>query len=560
MCSPFEGKDIPCKCPQRRSFMGSFGLDQHGEIFASIADKEAAFWSTQRGNSMMMKFLLGALQGGRIDKLMRICSPTGQSLFDAFIQGAARPRVEADPFSQEFWIQYMHVLSILHDLRSPAKPKWGRLRREEDTLFLSPMCWDGVVGLVVGVAPSCFNPFTWGAYDFLAKYTSNSDELHAFYIHLAMCVLDWEVQAPQMQMLNRYRHLGGSTRMCHTKILDLLPQLIRDCVRRYAKSYRVGGDPEKQEEIIAHKVDALTAQFASWQRSERLWSCLLCRTLAAKMPKPCVKLVDRFLLGSIAGTAGSMPEASSIFVGDKTVEGFSCDQNKDCIQDVIQQVVHVDPPTRIDAHEAALITAEQHVSLIEHQIGAASAPEPVTSNEQEKIFFVQFKRCPKELPIALSQGLPLKMCRRALEDAGHNWNLPNGDMVFVQPWQYRAVMHAHAHLQVSNCFSIIFCESFEYLVEESIQNVGKGALAKNRSGLHLQCDASDGAQVAAEEVESLMGSDQESDVVTEPQILRTFIHFALRYCLPSDAVTQSSTEADKGGLNPRRVCTACSFQ
>jgi len=227
-----------------------------------------------------------------------------------------------------------------------------------------------------------------------------------------------------------------------------------------------------------------------------------------------------------------------------------------------ERILHMDPPMRIEAQEASTFVAVQEADFIERlsptsTIGTQPAGESL-DGLIEQVGVVNFKRCPKELPTALSQGLPLQWCRQALEDAGHNWNLPNGDMVFVQPWQYRTVMNAQ--IPVSNSFSVICAESFEYLVEESIQNIGKGALAKNRSSLHLQYDASDDAEIAAEDVASMMLSSQKSGTVAEPQILRTFLHFAPTYCLPSESVTQSSTEAHEGGLNPRRICTACNSQ
>jgi len=36
----------------------------------------------------------------------------------------------------------------------------------------------------------------------------------------------------------------------------------------------------------------------------------------------------------------------------------------------------------------------------------------------------------------------LRKCRRALEDAGFAWRLPNGDMIFVPPEYYRLTMQA----------------------------------------------------------------------------------------------------------------------
>jgi len=64
-------------------------------------------------------------------------------------------------------------------------------------------------------------------------------EENAFYIELAICVLDWEVQAPQARMLDRYRRLGGTTRVGYPTITALLPRAMQ-----VSYTYR---DPEGAE-------------------------------------------------------------------------------------------------------------------------------------------------------------------------------------------------------------------------------------------------------------------------------------------------------------------------
>ena len=51
----------------------------------------------------------------------------------------------------------------------------------------------------------------------------------------------------------------------------------------------------------------------------------------------------------------------------------------------------------------------------------------------ERMVLIEFKRCPHGLKTALGKSKALQQCRQALDDAGFNWKLPNGDMVFVPP-------------------------------------------------------------------------------------------------------------------------------
>merc|ERR1712224_593014 len=123
--------------------------------------------------------------------------------------------------------------------------------------------------------------------------------------------------------------------------------------------------------------------------------------------------------------------------------------------------------------------------------------------------------------------------------------------VFVHPQQYRGVMNAS--VPMSNSFSAIVAESFEYLLEESIGEIGKGALAKRRSPIHHEIDGSDAAEIA-EDVTSMVPNDEDRSMLPELQVRRTFLQFSTTHAHASESVTQSSTEVHHGGLNPRRVC------
>merc|ERR1712061_796582 len=96
------------------------------------------------------------------------------------------------------------------------------------------------------------------------------------------------------------------------------------------------------------------------------------------------------------------------------------------------------------------------------------------------------------------------------------------------------------------CFSLLVAEDLEYLVEESIAGVGKGAVAKSRSSFSLNSDTSDLATASDHEPES----DEPEDWPIV--VLRTFLNTAPFRRSPA-SVAQSSTEIHYGGLNPRRV-------
>merc|ERR1719265_1274016 len=158
-------------------------------------------------------------------------------------------------------------------------------------------------------------------------------------------------------------------------------------------------------------------------------------------------------------------------------------------------ILHPDPPTRIATQEASLIVSEQEAGFVERQLEKiAPSPSSVLLADPddrliERVVLVEFKRCPHGLKTALGESKALQQCRQALDDAGFNWKLPNGDMVFVSPESYRPTMQALT--DETTRFRVIVAETIEYLVEESIATVGKGAHSKTRDVFRVDVCSSD---------------------------------------------------------------------
>lgn len=73
--------------------------------------------------------------------------------------------------------------------------------------------------------------------------------------------------------------------------------------------------------------------------------------------------------------------------------------------------------------------------------------------------------------------MPLRRCRQELEEAGCSFRLPCGNMIFVYPSQYHDARKAalpDTRLK-HDCFYAIVVQSLEYLVEECLADIGKGA-------------------------------------------------------------------------------------
>lgn len=239
-----------------------------------------------------------------------------------------------------------------------------------------------------------------------------------------------------------------------------------------------------------------------------------------------------------------MDEQGSLSTGDTAAGAHGSNS-------VIDKVLHVDPPARVEPEIAAELVAVMEASAVERHLGTAVLDEQETQACMDHLVFVQFNRCTKTLHGALADGLALKQCREELEKEGCDFLLPCQNMIFVHPTQYHeARMASLPRTWVKlNCFYIIVAESLEYLVEETLSGIGKGAWGKTREMLPLSSPTDD-ATVDANE----LPEESDSDGDTTPRILeRTFLTFGKKPLRNSDSIEQSTTEVHGGSKNPRLV-------
>jgi hypothetical protein len=147
---------------------------------------------------------------------------------------------------------------------------------------------------------------------------------------------------------------------------------------------------------------------------------------------------------------------------------------------VIQSIAHTEQPAEIDEREAAEFVALQHAGFVERNLGRTSSDDQVdceskedhdagsqSPEEEDRVILGKLNRMSKELRAELSDGASLRSCRDALEAAGHPWKLLSGTLVFVHPWQYRAVISALSCDELRP-HQVVFAESLAYLLEETL--------------------------------------------------------------------------------------------
>jgi len=202
-----------------------------------------------------------------------------------------------------------------------------------------------------------------------------------------------------------------------------------------------------------------------------------------------------------------------------------------------------EPVVKITPIEAAEIVALQHGSFIPHGV-ATLARQDVNcyNNPHETIVLCKLNRMTKSLRNALCDGIPLRQCRAALSADGHKWQLPGGALVFVQPWQFRSVMHALGSREL-HADHLIVSSSMDHLVQETMEMSarGTGSWVKDRCQLQVE----DIGSVAATAGHHGIDQADQYGLVVE----RTFLNSAPKR-RPEAEVTQSTT-ASRMGPNPR---------
>jgi len=236
------------------------------------------------------------------------------------------------------------------------------------------------------------------------------------------------------------------------------------------------------------------------------------------------------------------------------------------VEDVIQDIEHAEPAAERDpdmlAEQARHDQADTLAQLMHDQFtnDALNCTESEPEAEMETVTLLAYTRYPDSFRAALTTGSALDPCRTALEAAGFDWSHDSGAKIFVRPWQYEDAMAALSRSEVAlRPYHVIVSTSFEYNVEACLADIPSrdGARVKRRRVVGefvLENPRQDAGNEPQREtwIEDTTG---EAEVAFEIQ--RTFICETKRL-RNAESVTQSTTEARRGGLNPRRVQPASS--
>jgi hypothetical protein len=233
---------------------------------------------------------------------------------------------------------------------------------------------------------------------------------------------------------------------------------------------------------------------------------------------------------------------------------------------VIQNVSHVEQPAEIDEREAAEFVALQHAGFIERNLGRRSSDDHVDceakESDEDRVILGKVNRMPKSLRTELSDGASLRSCREALDAAGHPWKLLSGTLVFVHPWQYRAVISALSCGELRP-HHVIFSESLAYLLEETLARYkGSWLTACAPVKESLSSASQVGMSSELESVHEAQGdtfvstNTGQADTEHEDHLLmcvqRTFVCLVYRCAALEKHVTASATDAHcLGSTNPR---------
>lgn len=200
----------------------------------------------------------------------------------------------------------------------------------------------------------------------------------------------------------------------------------------------------------------------------------------------------------------------------------------------VQEVIHEEPAAAVDEEVAA---SNMHVK----QADAAAAleltnqvPEQADLLTMDKVNLLVYNRHPECFHEALRSGPALQGCRQALVDNGKKWELKNGAKVFVHPHQYDQVaINVFAeYAGALRPYHVIVAESLEYHVEACLNDLSHRQRPRVKESKPIATGSDETLQVG--------------------EVKRTFLCEVRRYRKPG-SVTQSTTEAHSGGLNPRRA-------
>jgi len=479
------------------------------------------------------------------------------TFMDNLVSNAAWNPVEFN-WSLDPWVSYVAIICELHALDMPMAPLLERIWWEhEQTCRPSPASWLGVIGIAVGIDASAFRPFTWGATDLFCDIQGYREDVagdsgtdpedygfldetaadfrmllvecreeNAFYIELAICVLDWEVQAPQLHMLDRYRRLGGTTRVGYPAIIEMLPRALR-CSYMYR-------DQEGAELPLLQVLER-------WKQSEALWSHFMCKTLATRIPDRCADIVLEFVLGL---------HNESFVIAERENE-------------VIEIITHIDPPVQIMPAEAAEVTKEQWAQFVEirrdhvgslvqrlsnpqSQSGAwiesdgemppafkewTGEVQPQATVFGDAVYLVSFTRAGRSLQAAV-EGSELETVRASIHDAGHTWRLQSGASV---------LLYAHQFTTLSSAVDMQYMRPHHVLISEAFLPLFLSEIRKLPSKANVRPSLVRAAALVADEGEYV--------AIVE----KTFYNLVPARLTGAASVTQSLYDARAHhGTNPRR--------
>jgi hypothetical protein len=300
--------------------------------------------------------------------------------------------------------------------------------------------------------------------------------------------------------------------------------------------------------------------------------------------------------------AGSDVQGSAISTDIDALLGFSEEIGHTTGQeeDIIQVVIHEQPGARRDESMLQLQADEDWALHVEHRLHApteinAKEENPILDDNHadDDIYLLEYNRHPDSFRKALCEGAPLHLCRAALEEAGFNWMLDSGAKIFVAPTQYAESLDA-----ITQCgillrpYHVIVSEHFEDQVEACLTDLPyrQGARVKHRSVLRagveqIAAEAFDGEDCGTLQEDKLDRNNTVEEDITPSHLFypvsatmeiseadkannendedmafskvltikRTFLCKASRL-RSHQSVTQSTTEANYGGINPRRIC------